>query len=275
MEFDGPGALIVGRPDVFAGAARACGLRILNSMSFDEVREAPLAPTQFRALLIAPDGDTTPREIEALIDGVDPALCLIVTTLPRLDALWASPALSRVDLLADPSDADLRAAIVLLGNHVAPHIREERVQAVELRRLSEEAMRIASLLDTLATNTAAAEPHTPPTAPVLRRMLRARRLRDRYFAPGLFADPAWDILLDLMAARLEGQDVAISSLCIAAAVPPTTALRWIREMLAAGLLVRHEDPTDGRRAFIALSDPAASTLAAYFAELARLDAELI
>jgi hypothetical protein len=40
----------------------------------------------------------------------------------------------------------------------------------------------------------------------------------------LFADPGWDILLDLYAARQEGKQVSVSSLCIAAAVPPTTAL---------------------------------------------------
>jgi hypothetical protein len=53
------------------------------------------------------------------------------------------------------------------------------------------------------------------------------RLRSQHFVPALFADPAWDILLDLAAARIDGRMVAVSSLCIAAAVPATTALRWI------------------------------------------------
>jgi hypothetical protein len=44
-------------------------------------------------------------------------------------------------------------------------------------------------------------------------------MREQFFGPDLFADPAWDILLDLYAARLEQQRVAVSSLCIAAAVP--------------------------------------------------------
>ena len=38
----------------------------------------------------------------------------------------------------------------------------------------------------------------------------------------------------LMAARLEQQRVEVSSLCIAAAVPPTTALRWIKALSDAG-----------------------------------------
>lgn len=106
-------------------------------------------------------------------------------------------------------------------------------------------------------------------APMIRRMIRARRLRSQFFGPGLFADPAWDILLDLMAARFEGRSVAVSSLCIAAAVPPTTALRWIKQLTGAGLLCRVADPLDGRRVFIELTDSAVATLTGYFASLTR------
>lgn len=100
----------------------------------------------------------------------------------------------------------------------------------------------------------------------VRAMLRSRRLRDQIFPPDLFADPAWDILLDLMAARLEGIKVSVSSLCIAAAVPPTTALRWIRQLTESGLLVRQADPNDGRRIFIALSEKGAEAVTRWFEE---------
>ena len=59
------------------------------------------------------------------------------------------------------------------------------------------------------------------------------------------------MLLDLYAAELEGAQVSVSSLCIAAAVAPTTALRWIGRMTEAGLFVRQPDPFDRRRAFLA------------------------
>ena len=97
----------------------------------------------------------------------------------------------------------------------------------------------------------------------VRSIIRLRRMRDRFFRSDLFADPAWDMLLDLMAARLERVRVAVSSLCIAAAVPPTTALRWIKTMSDNGMFVRVADPEDGRRVFIELSDEAASGMAAY------------
>jgi hypothetical protein len=99
-----------------------------------------------------------------------------------------------------------------------------------------------------------------PVAPVLRDILKARRLRDRHLPADLFADPAWDMLLDLMIAHETGKRVDISSLCIAACVPQTTGLRWIRDMTDRGILVRQQDTVDGRRAFIGLSDATASAM---------------
>ncbi len=106
-----------------------------------------------------------------------------------------------------------------------------------------------------------------PDPRLVRQVIEQRRLRDEFFDAKLFADPAWDILLDLTAARAENLRVSVSSLCIAAAVPPTTALRWVREMEEAGLLDRVADDTDKRRVFIALADGAANAMAAYFARL--------
>lgn len=104
-------------------------------------------------------------------------------------------------------------------------------------------------------------------AKAVRRVLRQRRMREQYFPADLFADPAWDMLLDLYAARLERQPVSVSSLCIAAAVPATTALRWIKTMTDAGLFVREADPLDGRRIFIGLAEAAFDSLARYFEAL--------
>lgn len=104
-------------------------------------------------------------------------------------------------------------------------------------------------------------------AKAVRRILRQRRMREQYFPADLFADPAWDMLLDLYAARLERQPVSVSSLCIAAAVPATTALRWIKTMTDAGLFLREDDPHDGRRIFIALAEGASDALGRYFEAL--------
>ena len=98
----------------------------------------------------------------------------------------------------------------------------------------------------------------------IRAIIKQRRLRERYFDAALFADPGWDILLDLYAAQDEGAQVSVSSLCIAASVPPTTALRWIANMTGAGMLVRVQDPEDARRVFIELSPATKERLDSYF-----------
>lgn len=94
----------------------------------------------------------------------------------------------------------------------------------------------------------------PATADRVRSILKARRMRDQFFERELFADPAWDILLELYLADLMQYRMSIGSLCIGAAVPATTALRWIKLLERKGVIMRNADPGDGRRVFVSLSD---------------------
>jgi DNA-binding MarR family transcriptional regulator len=104
----------------------------------------------------------------------------------------------------------------------------------------------------------------------VRSVIRARRLRSRYFAEHLFADPAWDMLLDLLQAEISHLRVPVSSLCIAAAVPATTALRWLKTMVQEGLFIRRADPHDGRRVFVELAPATSQALRRYFAEVGKI-----
>lgn len=88
----------------------------------------------------------------------------------------------------------------------------------------------------------------------IQQILDLRRKRNRLFSPDLFADPAWDMLLELYLSDLTGKRLSVSSLCFASNVPPTTALRWIDKLAADGLIERSADPCDRRRTFVALSD---------------------
>lgn len=92
------------------------------------------------------------------------------------------------------------------------------------------------------------------------RIYRQRREREKLLGADLFADPAWDLLLDLAVSEAKGRAVSITSACIASGVPPTTALRWIALLEERGLVVRREDTMDRRRAFLELSDKGRSCL---------------
>lgn len=85
-------------------------------------------------------------------------------------------------------------------------------------------------------------------------LIAARATRRKYLRADLLVEPDWDMLLDLYAARLRGKQVSITSLCIAANVPSTTALRHIAAMVQHGEIRRTPDPVDQRRALIELSD---------------------
>jgi hypothetical protein len=226
---------------------------------------------------------------------------VISTTVEALDDVFACCDQSLPQILVDPTRAE---RVIALGRVLAkvPHLRVRELaedDRLTLLRLTEQVGQIAERLERLggdepkpgawgafrlespapayngpdlddAGERLARTPRPPlPDPRMVRSIVRQRQMRTRFFEAGLFADPAWDMLLDLTAARAEHARVSVTSLCIASGVPPTTALRWITQMTCAGLLERVEDESDRRRAFIALSDGAAAAMARYFAELDR------
>lgn len=103
----------------------------------------------------------------------------------------------------------------------------------------------------------------------LDQLLRARRGRNRFFNSQLFADPAWDMLLELYAAEVGQRRVSVTNLCIASGVPSTTAHRCIEMLTQEGLIGRRIDPLDRRRKFVHLSRKASEAMRNYFSSLPR------
>lgn len=85
-------------------------------------------------------------------------------------------------------------------------------------------------------------------------MYAARRDRDIFFDPELFGEPAWDILLDLYIAGVEGRQISVSSSAMGARAALTTGLRWIAALVERGLAVRTHNVLDQRVTYVALSD---------------------
>lgn len=244
-------------------------------------------------------------ETQAIQNGM---AVILVAGWDTIDLAFACLRGPHTQLLCDPDRTELAAALVAAGEHrpAIGMVHEIDRESARLQQLSEEVGRLARTLDALTQRSRFAAPSFDPAprisdrpsdyigmpalAPIsaepapdskraetsalsatqVRDMLRARRIRADFLPGDLFADPAWDMLLDLLAARLEHERVSVSSLCIAAAVPPTTALRWIRTLTDKGLVERQADPLDGRRIFIALAPDAADALIRWFGASRRL-----
>ena len=144
----------------------------------------------------------------------------------------------------------------------------------DVLRLTDELRRIASKIrDAVPARSASATPirdeERADHLSLVEAMLSVRRRIANHFAPDLFADPARDLLLDLYASGLRGKTVAISSACIAAAVPATTALRWIRKLHQADLVEFEKDIDDNRRVLIRLTGNAVARMEGYLADVAH------
>ncbi|QHL91126.1 hypothetical protein GVO57_10210 [Sphingomonas changnyeongensis] len=283
---DAPAVIVVAD----RGEARALTAHLVADAGGRVVGTAPLAEGRARldaqvraaAVVIELDGWAGAWGLELLqwaneaarIGRVRPLICFPAALI---DTVMATVTAREVELLCDPSPFDRLAALRSVLFPARERLFEQglRHEAERLSRLSDETARIAAALADMSgalRNGAEEVADAPPRllARHVRAMIRLRRLRGQAFSDALFADPAWDMMLDLLAARLEGVSVAVSSLCIAANVPSTTALRWIRMMTDHGLLVRRADPDDGRRIFIDLSESALVGLLRWFEQAHEL-----
>lgn len=130
-----------------------------------------------------------------------------------------------------------------------------------VRSLEAIEQKIASLRQR-AVNSSSEEPAVLSKA---RQHYKHRREREKLFGtPDLFGEPAWDMLIDLFIAAEEGKKISVSSLCLASAVPMTTALRWISILESRELIHRTADSLDARRSFLSLAAPAHEKLRMHF-----------
>jgi len=65
---------------------------------------------------------------------------------------------------------------------------------------------------------------------------------------------------------LEGRQVTVSTACMAACAPTTTALRHIAYLVQEGLVVRRPHPADARSTYLELTEQAIARLTQYFSE---------
>lgn len=281
--------------------AAAAGLRVVRTANLGQLLEQPDVD-QIGDIVLVDCPLLEGGEIAALVQldhhvASAGASMIVSTSVGSLDDVFGCLDQSNAQILVNPGRAD---RVIALGHLLSsPHLAAQAGRVRELSdndrmsllRLTQQVSEIAHRLESLsgtpvgsekveasafsfdakgervsAAQRAARPAATLPDPRLIRKIIRQRQLRARFFDGDLFADPAWDMLLDLTAARAEHKRVSVTSLCIASGVPPTTALRWISQMTDTGLLCRAEDASDRRRAFITLSDRAVDNMSRYFAE---------
>jgi len=148
--------------------------------------------------------------------------------------------------------------------HIRPAYNDDQGPFLPVVEVREKLQSALAMIEELVPIPVPRGPAEPVTEQAVRSVLKARRNRDKHFPSDLFADPAWDMLLELYAAAIAQRRMSVSSLCSGAAVPATTALRWIRALERNDLLVRTKDPFDARRVFVALSGEGRKAMRTYF-----------
>lgn len=124
-------------------------------------------------------------------------------------------------------------------------------------------------IDELLQRLIAADMVTPPAqglSVLAKNLVTERRVRDAYFSPALFGEPAWDILLALQIDGANAHRVTLSALPIPS--PSSTAHRHIVKLQDAGLVECWREASDLRCRRIKLTPSGAQAMQGYLAQIA-------
>jgi len=164
--------------------------------------------------------------------------------------------------VASPSPITAATALAVANNEITAEIK---------RRVSEFSEMLAQLVGRLTENQSDEHGAISEADCILflEVQYRTRRIRMRHLPDVCLGEPAWDILLDLAIAHYRGRETSVTSLCIGADVPTTTALRWINSMTNAGLIVRRPCIVDKRRNVVAIAPSTYQAVLQYAVESLR------
>lgn len=126
-------------------------------------------------------------------------------------------------------------------------------QIADTARALAEDMRRYMEVDPGSVLAPAAGRHKDAALDTLQLLQTLQQARSTIFGDAVMPEPAWEMLAELMRARLSGQHLSVTSLALASRSPVTTALRRIEDLIQGGLALRVPDPSDGRRTHVELT----------------------
>ena len=92
----------------------------------------------------------------------------------------------------------------------------------------------------------------------LNSILRIRRARHRLIGENLFSDPAWDVLLELLVAKLGKRELTLDDL--SGFAPPSTVARWIGVLEERKLVRSTAGPIPSTYGHLEISDDCAAEM---------------
>jgi CheY-like chemotaxis protein len=190
---------------------------------------------------------------------------LLVTGQASLDTAVAAMRLEASDYLFKPIEPKSLREAVEHALSRADSIRQVRGAAAdsaaagELRQIADTARALAEdMRRTIEQGSPRRDTGAEPEPDeqnlrTLRLLQKLQEARSTIFGEAVMPEPAWEMLAELMRARLAGQRLSVTSLALSSRSPMTTALRRIEDLIQGGLAARLPDPTDRRRTYVELT----------------------
>lgn len=98
---------------------------------------------------------------------------------------------------------------------------------------------------------------------------KLQEARTGIFGEAVMPEPAWEMLAELMRARMAGQHLSVTSLALSSRSPMTSALRRIEDLIQGGLVARMPDPADRRRTYVELTPEGMARMQIFLESFAR------
>ena len=201
---------------------------------------------------------------------------ILVTGHATVDTAIAAIRLEASDYLLKPVEpAALRESVGHALKRAASLRRIERAQpdsadSVALREFAGVASELAGNMRHLSRlGPASAVAHVKANLATLELLRRLQGARQTIFGDAVMPEPAWEMLAELMRARLSGERLSVTSLALSSQSPATTALRRIEELIQCGLATRTPDPVDRRRSYVELTPEGAKRMQVFLEGFAR------
>ena len=212
---------------------------------------------------------------------------LLVTGQASLETAVAAMRLEASDYLFKPIEPKTLREAVQHGLTRAESIRTVRATtgdspgARELQQIADTAKALAEDMRRTIENDSgkrdrappgqAANPARPEDASLrtLKLLQKLQEARSSIFGEAVMPEPAWEMLAELMRARLAGQHLSVTSLALSSKSPMTTALRRIEDLIQGGLAARMPDPADRRRTYVELTPEGMARMQLFLEGFAR------